>query len=176
MIRNQFVCGSIQFALATCLIFFAGCGTMAFVGEQHTSKRVVETWGLARVRVETTKDSPTSVIIDVHLLDSAHYLNLQRAAVALAKFPGVVTVDFNISIHLPEEEGFQGAGQVNHVGYLAQGYDPALSMISDCYGTITIPLREEMARTAIVNGGKVTIDANRSERARSSLQGLAFQW
>jgi hypothetical protein len=133
------------------------------------------TWGLARAGVATTEDGPQSVVIDIHLLDQNHYPELYGAAFALARQPGLVTIDHRININLPESEGFQAFWHVGDVHYAAQGYDPALSRVTDTHWKITIPLRTEEARTALANGGRVVINPYSSDFARGSVQGLAFQ-
>lgn len=136
----------------------------------------MDTWGLARARVETAKDSPGSVVIDVQLLDQVHYPELYGAAFTLARRAGIVTIDRRININLPEAEGFRGWTRSGDIATAVEGYDPALSRVTDTWWTITIPLRSEEARAALLDGGAVVIDPNRNDEARTSLQGLAFQW
>lgn len=167
---------SLPTALIAVLICISGCSTSSPPRNPNLIGSATDIWGLARARVEATKDGPEAVVIDVQMLDHAHYPEISRAAIILARGEGVVTIDHRIKVNLPETEGFQGTTYDGNLVTYAEGYDPALSRVGDTLWRITIPLRSDQARAALRNGGTIIINPNRSDGAGSLFPGLAFQW
>jgi len=166
-----------QVALAALVMSMQGCRTTSsgYVATD-VENQMYSPWAVAQARVALVDGEPDAVLIELWTIDNNHFLEASEAAFVLARTPGVVMINNRTSLHLPDSEGFQGVSREGNILILTQGYDPALSPLSDRHFVVTIPLRSVEARAMLRAGGNIVIHPNRTTRARDGLAGVAFQW